>query len=67
MREKLMEKKTIQDQLAELTAEYDRLRETIEADQQKLEEDTRNADDLRDRINELTRLTGESYPESTAD
>jgi chromosome segregation ATPase len=62
-----MKSTSIQTQLAELTAEYDRLRETLAADRQKLEEDTRRAADLRDRINELTRLTDESYPESTDD
>ncbi len=59
-----MKHMTIQSQLADLTAEYDQLRETIAADKEKLEADTRRAADLRDRINELTRLTEESYPES---
>jgi chromosome segregation ATPase len=56
---------SIQAQLAELTKEYDQLRETIAADKEKLESDTQRAADLRDRISELTRLTEESYPESS--
>lgn len=59
-----MKNTSIQAQLAELTKEYDHLRETIAAEKRKLEEDTQKAADLRDRISELTRLTEESYPES---
>ncbi len=62
-----MKNTSIQAQLAELTAEYDQLRTTLAADRQKLEEDSKRAADLRDRINELTRLTEESYPEPTDD
>ncbi len=62
-----MKNTSIQAQLAELTAEYDQLRSILAADRQKLEEDSKRAADLRDRINELTRLAEESYPEPTYD
>ncbi|AFG37659.1 hypothetical protein [Spirochaeta africana] len=58
---------SIQAQLEELRLEYDQLRITIAADEQKLHLDRKQAEDLHDRITELTRLTDESYPETIDD
>lgn len=58
---------SIQKQLEALRDEYDQLRLEIDADEKKLQQDKARAEYLHASINELTRLTDESYPETTDD